>query len=248
MRIWIVEDEVTAANRIEKIILELKKTWLVEKKIDSCELLFESLKNEPHPDLIFSDIQLGDGISFTVYEKYKTVCPIIFTTAYNDYATEAFAANGLHYLLKPINRGELAAAIEKFETLGNQLNSTLFHALPELHNLKSQKSFLFKLGTRLYPIRDREIAYFVNENKIVIAVLFDGKKLPANKSLEELEKIVDGELFFRINRQCIVGRNAISKIQISFGSKLKIDTLPNFGEDLIVSRERASDFKAWLEN
>lgn len=248
MRIWIVEDEMAASKRISSLIQETIEGAVIEMVIDNAHDLCKSLQHQKHPDLIFSDIQLADGISIPCYHLYPPGCPIVFTTAYDHYAVEVFKLNSIHYLLKPIDKRGIEEAYEKYRKAGNSFNANLGSLFELLQSKpKSYKdSFLFKSGTRLYPVTTAKIAFFYSKEKLVEAFMQDGKRLAVNFSLEELETETDPNLFFRANRQYLINRNFLDKIHLSFNGKLKVELTLKVPEEIMISREKASQFKKWV--
>lgn len=248
MRLWIVEDEIAASKRIASLIHEVIENVEIEEIIDNVNDLRIALKSKLHPDLIFSDIQLADGISIPQYMQFRPSCPIVFTTAYDHYAVEVFKLNSIHYLLKPIDKKGLAEAYEKYKKAGVHFNADLHNLLklvqstPRTH----KDQFLFKSGTRLYPVAAVNIALFYSKDKLVEAFIDDGKKLAASHTLEELEKDLDPALFFRANRQTLVNRHFIDKIHLSFNGKLKLEMQFKTPEEITISREKAGVFRQWM--
>lgn len=248
MRLWIVEDEVAASKRIASLINEIIDNVVIEEIIDNVNDLRIALQSKPHPDLIFSDIQLADGISIPQYMQQRPSCPIVFTTAYDHYAIEVFKLNSIHYLLKPIDKKGLVEAYEKYKEAGQHFNADLHSLLRLIQNTPRhhKDQFLFKSGTRLYPIAAVNIAMFYGKDKLVEAFIEDGKKLACSQTLEELENDLNPSLFFRANRQTLVNRNFIDKIHLSFNGKLKLEMLIQFSEEITISREKASAFRQWM--
>lgn len=249
MKIWIIEDEKSASRRISTLIKEIKPDAEITETIDNVVLLKQQLQTLPHPDLIFSDIQLADGISIQVYSEIQPQCPIVFTTAYDHYAVEAFKLNSIHYLLKPIERKGIIDAFDKLEKSsqsGLQNISELFQLIKEKQK-NYKENFLFKSGTRLYPVNTEHIHFFYGKEKLVEAFTSDGKRLIASSTLEELESELNPNDFFRANRQFILNRNVIDKIHLSFNGKLKIETKTKAPEEIIISREKSNLFKEWME-
>lgn len=251
MKILIVEDEAPAARRIAQLIKECRPQAEILGPIDSVEAAIEWCNNNPSPQLAFMDIQLADGLSFEIFEATPIKCPVIFTTAYDEYAIKAFKVNSIDYLLKPINKTELQAAFDKYDQL--QASQTPAFDITELvknfsrqNNHKSR--FLVKQGQRLIPIDIQNVAYFFAEDKLVFLVTNDNHKYIVDYTLEQLETQLDPLQFFRANRKVITSMQAVKDIHLSFNGKLKIYLRPDFAgsEEVFVSRDRAPDFKTWM--
>jgi len=249
MRIVIIEDEKPAARRLNRLLN--KKGLEVETMLHSvAEGIAWFYKNE-HPDLIFLDIQLSDGLSFEIFETVKVKSAIIFTTAYDEYALKAFKLNSVDYLLKPIDDEELDDAIEKFEETHQsksvKLNVDDFRNLLQLSPSSTYKSrFTIQVGQHLKIIEVDDSVCFYSENKATYIQNNEGRGYLMDTSLEQLEKELDPNQFFRINRKCIVHVKAIKDIISYTNSRLELK-LTNFNEfQIIVSRERVKDFKNWI--
>lgn len=248
MRILIIEDEVLAFARLSKLLMEVEPSAQVIGHVESIESAVDWLQNNTIPDLILSDIHLADGSSFLIFEKIKVACPIIFTTAYDEYALKAFKLNSIDYLLKPVEKGELRAALEKFKLQNSNGTLKINEAISTLlHTQKTYKErFLVKMADRLIPIATQELSYFASEDKYVM-LYHNTKKYPVDFTLEELETLLDPKMFFRLNRKVTTHISAISKISNHLNGKLKVELSPTYSEEIYVSRERAGDFKNWLD-
>jgi two-component system LytT family response regulator len=246
MKVVIIEDEMSAARRLAKLLHEVEPQAEVLASLDSIEESVQWLIANATPELIFSDIQLADGLSFEIYRKVQPNCPIIFTTAFDEYAIEAFKLNSIDYLLKPIDKADLKRALDKFKRLNNATNDIagLLKQLAKPDYYKTR--FLFKSGTRLVPCNIDQVAYFYAEDKLVYVQLFDGKKYIWDESLDKLEQQLDPTLMFRAGRQLLISRNAIESIHNYFNGKLKLTLKPAISMEVTVSREKAGDFKNWL--
>ncbi|MDR5589997.1 LytTR family DNA-binding domain-containing protein [Christiangramia sp. SM2212] len=251
MKVLIIEDEKPAARRLQRMLskIGIEVDTMLHSVIESIEWF----KNNKHPDLIFLDIQLSDGLSFEIFDHIKTDSAIIFTTAYDEYALKAFKLNSIDYLLKPIDEEELEAAIKKFRNTQQSSESINVTELRSLLNLPSiQKTFKSRftaqVGQHLKLVNISDIACFYSENKATYIHCFSGRNYPVEIPLEQLEDELDPEKFYRINRKCILNIKAIKDIVSYTNSRLEIK-LENFQEfQLIVSRERVKDFKTWLSN
>ncbi|MDN3593804.1 LytR/AlgR family response regulator transcription factor [Zunongwangia endophytica] len=249
MKLVIVEDEKPAARRLNRLLN--KKGLEVEVMLHSVAEGIQWFSENEHPDLIFLDIQLSDGLSFEIFEAVKVKSAIIFTTAYDEYALKAFKLNSVDYLLKPIDDEELDEAIEKFEetyqSKSIKLNVDDFRSLLSFSSSENYKSrFTIQVGQHLKIIDVEDIVCFYSENKATYIHNSEGRGYLMDVSLEQLEKELDPKKFFRINRKCIVHIKAIKDIISYTNSRLELK-LTNFNEfQIIVSRERVKDFKNWI--
>lgn len=248
MKVVIIEDEIPAAKRIEKLIREAEPSAEVITKLDSIESAVEWFSKNESPDLILMDIELADGQSFEIFKHVKITAPVIFTTAYDEFALKAFKVNSIDYLLKPIDKNELKKSIEKWNLLKSKpVNEELNSFIHSLVNKKYKTRFLVKIGERLISIENDKIAYFISEDKYTSIVTHENKKYFLDNSLDELEKMLDPREYFRMNRQFIVPHKSIEAIHTHLNGKLKIILKPAQKEEIYVSREKSSDFKVWLE-
>ncbi|MCE7064611.1 LytTR family DNA-binding domain-containing protein [Dyadobacter sp. CY326] len=255
MKVVIIEDEYPAAERLEKLIKKLDPRIEITAVLESVESAKRWFETASTVDLIFSDIQLSDGLSFQIFEAFPAHSPIVFTTSYDEYAIKAFRVKSIDYLLKPIKLPELAEAIKKFDGLKEDFSPKAYARKVEslLDSLEMSKKafktrFLVKNGEQLIPVHQDQVAYFYTANELSCLVGTDGRQFLVDYKLEELEALVDPASFFRLNRQFIARVTAIQKIHTYFNGKLKIQLRPDTPQEIIVSREKAPAFKAWLEN
>jgi two-component system, LytTR family, response regulator len=254
MKVLILEDEQPALERMIDLLQFYDKSIVIAATFDSVVDIVHWLRSNQQPDLIFMDIQVADGLSFDVFSQVQIQSPVIFTTAYQEYAIKAFKVNSIDYLLKPVDFSELRSAMEKFTRL-YQSNSEL----PVLHDdiLQSVKKmlekpyknrFVIKVGDHLRSVPADEIQFFFSHDKATKICTSENRILIIDYSLDHLVEIIDRENFFRINRQAIINRNAIADIVVYSKSRLKIRLkLPNH-EPLIVSRNKVNEFKSWLDS
>ncbi len=248
--IIIIEDEKPAARRLQRMLTKLDIE--TQTMLHSVAEAIDWFINHKHPELIFLDIQLSDGLSFEIFEHVNIKSAIIFTTAYDEYALKAFKLNSIDYLLKPIDQEELEAAISKFRNTQQQKDNIDVNELRSLLTRstgdKTYKTrFTAQVGQHLKLVEVSDIACFFSENKATYLHCYSGRNYPVDIPLEQLEKELDPEKFYRINRKCILNINAIRDIISYTNSRLEIK-LENFSEfQLIVSRERVKDFKTWLD-
>jgi DNA-binding LytR/AlgR family response regulator len=240
----IIEDEKPSARKLQKLLSDFPNLEVVAV-LESVEESVTYLSNNPNPDLVFSDIVLGDGLSFDIFEKIPLDCFLIFTTAYDDYMLKAFKLNSIDYLLKPISKEDLEIAIEKFMKFNSI--STPFPALDFRELIKTEKPKLkrivAKIGLHLKIISIDQVCCFYSENKIVYAQTTE-RIFPTDFSLDELENTLDDRFFFRTNRQIIVNLNYIINIVTSPFYKITLAKQPDI--EISVSRERVKEFKEWL--
>jgi len=254
MKILLVEDEELAANRLEQLIREIEPTATVFGPLDSVKTCVSHLKTNPDYDLMFLDIQLADGKSFGIFEECKVNTPVIFTTAYDEYALQAFELNSIDYLLKPVNREKLKAAVLKFRNLKEYFgsenpNNQLYEMIRNLNAAKPsvyKDRFLVSKVDAMIPVKVQEISCFFAEDKEVFLVTNDNKRYIIPHSIEELSSKLDPRLFFRVNRQFIVGTDSIRKVHNYFNFKLKLELLVDSKLEIIVSRAKTPAFKAWM--
>lgn len=249
MKAIIIEDEIVAAQTLARYIGELRSDIDILATLQSVEESVEWLTTHPAPDVAFMDIHLADGSSFAIFPRVKVDCPVIFTTAYNEYALEAFEVSGIDYLLKPINRERLAQALSKLENLtykgdNGELIAGLLSAIDERRS-RRKTHFLVPHRDKLIPLAVDEIAYCVAELKVARAVTFSGQSYTLDYSLEELMKHLDPEEFFRVNRQYVIAHRAVTDLSVWFAGKLSVNLSVPVPEKIIVSKPKASDFKLW---
>ncbi len=253
MNALIIEDEPAAARRLKSLLHGLEKELVVIDTIDSVEDAVAFLKENPEPDLIFADIQLSDGICFDIFRQVMPKSAVIFTTAYDEYALEAFKVNSVDYLLKPVDPDALKKSLEKFRSLRQAFGSTekieALSAFLESREKKFKTRFLVKSGHGLKPVTVDDAAYFLIDDQLVFLYDKSGKRYLLENTLDDIEKHVDPEKFFRINRQMIVALSAIKAIHPYFNSRLKLELVPvlDLEDEVIVSRMKAADFRKWLE-
>lgn len=246
MRVLIIEDEAAASRRLKKLVKEIEPGAEVINEVDSIESAIVWFSENDLPDLVLMDIHLADGSSFEIFNHVEMKCPVIFTTAYDQYAIDAFRVNAVDYLLKPIKKAELQAAIEKYKKLSSPVNID-YKAIGEaLSTDKYNRRFLIRIGQTIKVVELRQAAYFYTEDKITFIVTKDGKRYPLDISLEKLEEICDPRTFFRINRQFIVNIENIKEMYAFSKSRVKLILDPPTDQTTIVSTERSPVFKRWL--
>jgi DNA-binding LytR/AlgR family response regulator len=248
MKIVVIEDEKITADDLIENLLAVKPNYTIVKILKSVSEALTFFQQQPEVDLIFSDIQLGDGLSFEIFKKVKINVPIIFCTAYNEYALEAFKANGIDYILKPFNIAEIKKAIEKFELLTNK-NEVSINKLMEYLSLKQpiakNVSILVYQKDVIIPINTYDIAIVQLNNGIVKLVAFNGTTYFTTQSLDEIEKL-NLLFFFRANRQIILHRKIVKDVVQHFNRKLLVRIAIPFDEQIFISKEKTPAFLAWL--
>lgn len=252
MDILIIEDEILAAERLQTLIKNYDSSIRMVACLDSIEESVQWLQTKPSPDLLLVDIHLSDGHSFEIFKRVQFLKPVIFTTAYDNYALDAFKLFSIDYILKPITAEALGAALNKYKNIANTIAASNYSLLSDQvkENVYSRykNRFLAKVGQRSFFLQADEIAYFFAENKIVYLVDTQGNRFIINFTLEKLEQLLDPQDFFRINRKIIINANSIEQIKPYLNNRLKI-VLKGIkaDEDIIISRERVVDFKLWAE-
>ncbi len=251
MNVIIIEDEKPAARRLNRLLADLNVE--VSTMLHSVEESIEWFQNNPHPDLIFLDIQLSDGLSFEIFDMIEVKSAIIFTTAFDEYALQAFKLNSIDYLLKPIDDEELESAVKKYQDFKpeNQKISVDFNDIKKLLTnpleREYKKRFTVKVGQHLKIINADEVECFYSENKGTYAATSDGRNYLLDTTLEQLEEELSPKVFFRISRKFYVNINHINDIISYTNSRLQIKLNRYNEQEIIVSRERVRDFKLWLE-
>lgn len=247
-KVLIIEDEIPAVKRMVSMIKKHRPNWIIIEIIDTIEESVHFIENNNEFDLIFMDIQLADGHSFDIFNHVKLTKPVIFATAYDEYAIKAFKVNGLDYLLKPLTDKDFLRAINKFEQLWNQDLRDISELLSSINtNQQNYKSrYLIKIGDHYKFIAVADIAYFLYEDGYTKIVTRKNDHFLLEESIESIIKTLNPSSFFQINRKFILELNSIDKIYSYFNSRLKIELKPNYSEDIIVSRERVKAFKQFL--
>ena len=256
LNILIIEDEDLAARKLKKLVQEIDPDLLCSNVTDSIESSVQWLETAGNlPDLILMDIELADGHSFEIFSRTEIKCPVIFTTAYDEFALKAFKVNSVDYLLKPIKKEELESALSKWKVIYEKNGNSTHHNTnieKLIENLVSQSGkkyrtrFLVKQANRLVPISTEEISYFYTEDKVVFIKTKTNDRYMIDFTLDDLEKILEPKKFFRANRQFILNNFSIQEIHSWFNGKLKVGVHPKAEEEVIISREKAGDFKAWM--
>jgi two-component system, LytTR family, response regulator LytT len=249
MKILIIEDELHTANRLQQLIFEYNKDYEILAILTSVKSSVEWLKQHKQPELIFQDIQLNDGLCFEIYREIDIVSPVIFTTAYSEYALKSFELNSIDYLVKPYDFNDIKRVLDKFLNFSAHFRNPQFVDLKEILTAKAvipRKRFLIRLGDNYKAVNSSDIAYIFSEGGLSFAHTFEGNRYLFDQSLSDLSAQLDSEAFFRVNRNCILNSQSIQKISNWFNNRLKLQLNPPTEEDIVVSRERVKDFKAWM--
>jgi len=250
MKALIIEDEEAAYKSLAKMIKEIDCDINIVGWVRSVKKAINWFELNEMPDLIFLDIQLTDGISFEIFDKLEISAPVIFTTAYSKFAIKAFETNGVDYLLKPFNKERLSQSIKKYIKYHTKPNPVAINTIIDLLQTNKEEDvyksrFLVKIGDKLKTVLTSEIAFFYRDDLVTI-VTKENKRYLIDYSLDELVEMLNPEYFFRINRQFIVHINSIAQVHKYFKGKLKLKLSLNIDNELIISQEKASKFKKWL--
>lgn len=249
MKVAIIEDEQLASDKLESLLKEIYPEIEIIIKLSS---VIDSINwlNTNSVDLLFVDIHLSDGISFEIFEQIKIDIPIIFTTAYDQYAIKAFKVNSIDYLLKPIRKSELQESLSKFEKIKTSHNIDISKILESLHDKKNdyQKRFLISFGNKLKMVDAENIAFFWAQEKNVFFTTFDKSTFPFDLSLDKVKEKLNPETFFRINRKMIINMKSIKNMHPFSRARIKLDLDPSSPKEIetLVSIERVNDFKNWI--
>lgn len=248
MNILIIEDEKPAADRIMKMLKEVEPDAVFPAVLDTVRSSVEWLTQNTSPDIIIMDIHLADGQSFSIFKQVQISSPVIFTTAYDEHALEAFRVNSIDYLLKPVKKEDLQRALAKWKNLSAQASGKIGAVLQQLSiNPKEyRKRIVIRIGEMIRLVEVGDIAYFFTENRVIYLCTFSNLRYPIDHQLDELDAMLDPSVFFRINRQFIINIKAIEKMQAWSKSRIKITLNPAADEETIVSTERSPLFREWL--
>ncbi len=255
IKVLIIEDEIPAQRLLKETLQELDTEIEVLDCIGSVQSAVTWFQQNEHPEIILLDIQLSDGISFEIFKRVKIESMILFTTAYDEYAIQAFKVNSLDYLLKPIEKDELQDAFEKYQKYNKQFlqekNSRIDYeelaTLIQTEKKEYRKRFLIQSNESFFHIPIDEIALFYSMRGITFAVTFEKREYPVNFSLENLKEQLNPELYFKVNRQIIINIKSIKRVHSYFNGKLKLVTQPSHSEDIVIGKDKSAAFKRWLD-
>jgi len=256
MKILIVEDEDLAVKKIQKTLSEVDGDAEIIGVTDSIQSTVNWLEQNNAPDLILMDIELSDGQSFEIFSRTKVKSAVIFTTSYDEFALKAFKVNSIDYLLKPVQKEELSAALDKFKNMSgsykpaekNEINmDALVKELQQKLQPKDyRKRFLVKHGQKLVSIETDDIAYFFSDGRLNFFKTFDNRKFVVDYTMDELEDMLDPQRYFRISRSFYISVASIDQIHDYFGNRLLLQLKPTVDKETVVSREKVTDFKKWM--
>ncbi|GAB2698697.1 LytTR family DNA-binding domain-containing protein [Mucilaginibacter koreensis] len=253
MNILVVEDELKTARALIRLIASIKPDSHIAGPLQRVSSTVEYLSSHPSPDLIFMDIQLADGLSFEIFEKIEIDVPVIFCTAFDEYALEAFRANGIAYILKPFSEDAIKAAFTKLEKISNaigskQVPSEMIRQLLQINQagIGKQSFLVYKYG-KYTTVAVTHIAYFFVRNEQTTLVTFEGEMFTLNQSLDETTNQLDPKSFFKLNRQYLISFKAIKEVEHYFARKLLVKLIVETEEKLLVGKDKTSSFLQWLE-
>jgi two-component system, LytTR family, response regulator LytT len=253
MKVLIIEDERKPAQELVQLLAKLRPQWQVLAVLPSAQEAIGWFAANPMPQLIFSDIQLADATSFKIFEQVKTTCPIIFCTAFDEYAIKAFETNSIDYLLKPIDSQKLEKALDKLAQLQTMFGSnapTEYDLVAQLigkMRTSANKTLLVHYKEKIVPIKYSDVAYFYYQQGVVTIKLYNGQNYFLTKTIDEVENLSNPDDFFRANRQYLVHRAAIKSVEHFFGRKLVAQLTVEVPETVVISKAKAGAFLAWLE-
>lgn len=253
MKILIIEDEELAVKKLHKMLIGIDRDIEVIANLDSIETSVEWLENNEAPDLIMMDIELLDGQSFEIFNRVKVKSPVIFTTSYDEYALKAFKVNSVDYLLKPIQKEDLEAALDKYRKLfvsaappAINMDMLVKELQQKLQPKEFRKRFLVKNVQKLVSVETDEIAYFYSDGRLNFFKTYDNKKYVVDYTMDEMEDMLDPEKYFRISRSFYVSIASVDQINDYFGNRLILTLKPAVDKEALVSREKVTEFKKWL--
>lgn len=259
MKVFIVEDEELAVKKITKTLAAVDASAEVVGVADSIVAAVSWIESNPAPDLILMDIELSDGQSFEIFNRATIKSPVIFTTSYDEYALKAFKVNSVDYLLKPIQKEDLAAALQKLGNLKDiyqsaappaaaavSIDSLVRELQQKLQPREFRKRFLVRHAQKLVSIDTDEIAYFFSDGRLNFFKTFDNRKFVVDYTMDELEEMLDPDRYFRISRSFFISVNSVDQIHDYFGNRLLLQLKPAVDKESIVSREKVTEFKKWM--
>jgi two-component system, LytTR family, response regulator LytT len=258
MKVLIVEDEELAVKKLKKTLLSVNESADVVGETDSIKSTVSWLQNNPSPDLIFMDIELADGQSFEIFNHAQVKSPVIFITSYDEFALKAFKVNSVDYLLKPVQKEDLQAALEKYREMKKLYTSSEQNTAPinldvlvkelqqKLQTKDYRKRFLVKHGQKLVSVEVGDIAYFFSDGRLNFFKTTDNRKFVVDYTMDELNDMLDPDRYFRISRSFFISVDSVAQIHDYFGNRLLLHLKPETDKEAIVSREKVTDFKNWL--
>ena len=248
MRVVIVEDETAASENLIEMLHELEPDLEVLSVLESVQQTVRWLREHEQPDLFFMDIHLSDASAFTIFDQIEVKVPIVFTTAYDQYAIDAFQVNSIDYLLKPIKMSHLKRALDKYHSFSGEDLRMYMEKMLRLSSSPKvyQSSILIQQADKIIPLELKDVACFYSSEKNIVVYTKDGRAYPFNKSLDQMVEGLDPAQFIRANKQYIIARDAVKEITIWFDSRLLVNLSTSIPEPIYVSKNKASEFKRWL--
>ncbi len=252
MEVLIIEDEQLGAEKLSRLLISIDDSITIAGNTRSIKSSVEWLLQHRHPDIILMDIELTDGQSFEIFNHVAIKSMVIFTTSYDEYALQAFKVNSVDYLLKPIKKGELKNALDKYQQWQQKFSSSALNVEQLIQELKRQQPkawrsrFLVKQGQKLLSVETPDIAYFYADGRLSYFVTWSKQKYIVDYTIEDLEQMLDPQQFYRVNRGFVLHIKSIAQIHNYFNGKLKLELRPNIDKEVLVSRERATEFKEWM--
>ncbi|MBX3254701.1 MAG: response regulator transcription factor [Chitinophagaceae bacterium] len=251
MKILIIEDEQLGAEKLSRLLASIDSSIEIAGNTRSIKSSVEWLLQHKHPDIILMDIELTDGQSFEIFNHVAIKSMVIFTTSYDEYALQAFKVNSVDYLLKPIKREELKNALDKYQQWQQKFSASTLNVEQLIHELKQQPKtwrsrFLVKQGQKLLSVETRDIAYFYADGRLSYFITWNKQKHIVDYTIEDLEQMLDPQQFYRVNRAFLIHIKAVAQIHSYFNSKLKLELTPAIDKEVLISREKASEFKEWM--
>lgn len=250
MKAIIIEDEKLSAEHLINLLRRIDASINVIATFDSVKKSVGAFQKGIQADVVFVDVHLADGLSFDIFSKIQIDTPVIFTTAFDEYAIKAFKLNSVDYLLKPIGADDLRVAIDKLKKINSQQHNTIIRDIANAYqNLNKQykNRFMVKMGDSIVSVKTDDVMHFIAEDGITLLVKVNGKRYPVDYTLDQLVELVSPGLFFRINRKVLISMNSVQKVSSYFNSRLKIISELLNDESAVVSRERVNEFKSWLD-
>ena len=250
MKVLIIEDETAAAKNLRSVLKSVTPDAQIIETIDTVVDAVEWFKSNTAPDLVFMDIHLSDGESFKIFDMVEVIAPVIFTTAYDQYALKAFQTSGIDYLLKPIQEDEVRRAVDKWRLLTGVDKSDYKQKVDTLisEQRDERQSFLVRFRDKLIPVSQNDIAYCYTSEEKVYAFGYNGERYPMEHTLEALQGMLSAKKFYRANRQFIISRDAVVDVSVWFGSRLSVNLKVEIPEKIIVPKARVPEFKQWLKS
>ncbi len=252
MEVLIIEDEQLGAEKLSRLLTSIDDSIRIAGNTRSIKSSVEWLLQHEHPDIILMDIELTDGQSFEIFNHVAIKSMVIFTTSYDEYALQAFKVNSVDYLLKPIKKRELKNALDKYQQWQQRFSASTLNVEQLIQELKQQQPktwrsrFLVKQGQKLLSVEINEIAYFYADGRVCFFITWSRQKYIVDYTIEELEQMLDPQQFYRANRAFILNIKAIAQIHNYFNGKLKLQLQPDIDREVLISREKATEFKEWM--